>query len=76
MTQNKKLNLIRTALYFGMIFWLGACTENEPPPQYQQPDTREETMHLTKDHPTPPSAIPDIDAAAPDRFETATFGLG
>jgi hypothetical protein len=37
---------------------------------------KEESMNLVNTRETIPAEIPQIDAAAPDVFETASFGLG
>ena len=76
MAIKKALNLIHAALCFSLIFWLGACTQKEPTIAHQQQDTREGSMNLSKNSLTTPATIPAIDTAAPDQYETATFGLG
>ena len=40
------------------------------------PDTKEGSMNLAYTLETKHAQIPPIDAAAPDVFETASFGLG
>ena len=57
------------ALFLGCLLFLGACD--------QVNGTREkETTPMTKMNSVPKVSIPPIDASAPTKIETATFGLG
>ena len=60
---------------FACLIW-GACNNNERPAPASHNDPKESAMTAANKSLTWPREIPPIDAAAPERFETATFGLG
>lgn len=54
---------------------LTGCSQNNPPETDQAGMSKENAMQLsTIEMASPP--IPPIDAAAPEEFQTASFGLG
>lgn len=77
MSLKRCLNLTRIGLLLGIAFWLGGCSQNTAPVSPQEVNTTEATMNSSEIAiATPTLTIPPIDAAAPEVFETATFGLG
>ena len=56
-------------------FLLFGCSQNNPPEADQVKTSKEHTMQLSDNEMVSPD-IPPIDAAAPEEFETASFGLG
>lgn len=76
MHKREGLRLTGAILFFGLVFWAGARMRNTSPSAHQALNTTEETMTLSQHNPSTSATIPPIDAAAPEKFETATFGLG
>lgn len=76
MANKCSLNIIHPILIFILALWLGACNPDKSPLNPAYESTMEETMKQSQHNGSPPAQIPAIDAAAPDLFETATFGLG
>ena len=56
--------------------FLTACTQNIPGLPLQASDKTEEDMTQSQRELTSSAVVPPIDSAAPNHFETATFGLG
>ena len=76
MDNNKNLNLMWFVLIFALAQWFWACTQNPADPALENPKTLEAHMDSSRSRLSEPAAIPPIDAAAPEIFQTATFGLG
>lgn len=53
-----------------------ACTRNDRSEPGLKTDSQESAMSAEVHKVITPGKIPPIDAAAPETFETATFGLG
>ena len=54
---------------------LAGCSQNNPPETDQTRILKENAMQVSKNETASPS-VPPIDAAAPEEFQTASFGLG
>ena len=69
-------------IWLGWVFLLGAvliangCSRTGEPGSQRTAAGEESTMKTETPTRLSPGEIPPIDAAAPETFETATFGLG
>lgn len=71
------MNWSRICLLLGVALWLWGCSQNKAPINPQEVNNTEATMNSSElAIASSTLTIPPIDAAAPDVFETATFGLG
>ena len=70
------VNVIGRLIIIGMLLPLWACSPAMDAAVDHESETTEDPMKLAHQVNTDLAAIPPIDAAAPARFETASFGLG
>ena len=74
MDQDSRFPVRRWLFAFCMLLW--GCTEYTPSPINTALQAKEQSMASEFNTALRSQVIPPIDAAAPEVFETATFGLG
>ena len=69
-------SFVITIWLVSMLLLLGGCSEVKPTTMDRTMASKEQVMRLETDTAVWTPTIPPIDTAAPDTYETATFGLG
>ena len=72
----KNARLVWGSVVLCTMLWIGSCAPSEeyeaaPPSLPKEADMQDQLQTVPS-----PTATPPIDAAAPQAFDTATFGLG
>lgn len=68
--------LVGGALLLGVVLLASSCSRTGEPGSRRNIGEEESAMKPEAQAALSPGDIPPIDAAAPENFETATFGLG
>ncbi|MFZ7126722.1 MAG: hypothetical protein ACOWWM_11275 [Desulfobacterales bacterium] len=76
MKNNRCPDLLRRAFFSGLVLYLFGCSPPMAADQSTASNPKEQFVKLANEPEIQNPEIPPIDAAAPSRFETASFGLG
>ena len=76
MRKTMNASIILTVVALSAALLMGACSRAGESSSGRHPLPEESVMTLESQNMPSPGTIPPIDAAAPQTFDTATFGLG